>query len=107
MALRAAPRRTTRVYVADCRIEPSLDQGGTAARRRGPAPAPTSGLGEAPVGCAPAPTPEPPQINQAYPGAQPVLAEAVFLGRPVSSSRTARQGRSLRSRRFAIGWRRP
>jgi len=32
-----------------------------------------------------------------------VLVSAVFLGWPVSSSRSACQGRSLRSRRFAIG----
>jgi hypothetical protein len=76
-------------------------------RRRWPALAPTSGLGEAPVGARWPPRLSRYRSTRHIPARSRVLAEAVFLGRPVSSSRSARQSRSLRSRRVAIGWRRP
>lgn len=48
-----------------------------------------------------------PQVSQAYPTGRPVLLSAVFFSPRASSSQPPCPGRSLRSRRFAIGIRRP
>ena len=68
--------------------------------RRGPAPAPASGLGRGPGRRAPALTPLPPLISLAHRARKRCCRLPSSSALPVSSSRPPRRGRSLRSRRM-------